>query len=702
MTPRSARLVSRLTPVSPTSLDDHRSARPTPARRPPRLRPRLRARADDCAERVFLRAGDATWTFAAAHREACRYANLFLARRGDGPFHVGVLMDNLPAFVFAELGCALAGATLVGLNPTRTGAALARDVEYADCQMVLTETRYADQLRDARSATACRCSLADGRTAPSLDGGAGAGRRPRPGPGRSTADALLMIVFTSGTTRAPKGVLNSQGRLMMLGWGACMHMCHCTADDVIYCAMPLYHANAQILAFAPPLVTGAGLALAQRFSKSQFLADVRRYGATLFNYVGNPLAYIMETPARPDDADNPLRLAYGNEAPRQYIAAFAERFGCEVIDGYGASEVGVGFSRTADDPPRSLGRAPGVKIIGEDGRECPPARLDDAGRLLNADEAVGEIVNTNGRFLFEGYYKDEQATAERTRDGWFRTGDLGYADADGYIYFAGRDAEWIRVGGENFLAAPDRGGAGAASRRPAGQRLRRARSGGRRPGDGRRSCCKPARASIPPPSPASSTTIRALPPRWRPTFVRVAAQLPMTATNKIVKRALRREKFLVDRVADPLFWRPRGADAFAPFTADRPRARCAPASPRPAMRIGSKSEPRRTRMTTKDTSELMHEHPPRPRLRAGEDRRAHRHGHGHEGRLPRHAALRLRRGAASARSSPGRWSWWSRRRSACRAWRRRTASTATGDWSMPACWRRSARSSPTTRWRWRR
>ena len=100
-------------------------------------------------------------------------------------------------------------------------------------------------------------------------------------------------------------------------------MCHFTPDDVVYCAMPLYHANAQILAFAPPLLAGGGLALARRFSKTHFLADVRRYGATLFNYVGNPLAYIMDTPGAPDDADNPLRLAYGNEAPRQYIDAFA-------------------------------------------------------------------------------------------------------------------------------------------------------------------------------------------------------------------------------------------------------------------------------------------------------------------------------------------------------------------------------------------
>ena len=522
----------------------------------------LRARAEDCADRVFLRAGDATWTFAAAYREACRYANLFLARRTGGPFHVGVLMDNLPAFVFAELGCALAGAALVGLNPTRTGAALARDVDYADCQLVLTEARYAAQLH-AAIGDRLPVLLADG-TAPSLDAALAAvgDRDPQVDVG---GDALLMIVFTSGTTRAPKGVLNSQGRLMMLGWGACQHMCHATADDVIYCAMPLYHANAQVLAFAPPLVSGASLALAQRFSKSQFLADVRRYRATLFNYVGNPLAYIMETPARPDDADNPLRLAYGNEAPRQYIAAFAERFGCEVIDGYGASEVGVGFSRTADDPARSLGRAPGVKIIGEDGTECPPAEIDASGRVLNAEQAVGEIVNTNGRFLFEGYYKDAQATADRTRDGWFRTGDLGYADRDGYIYFAGRDAEWIRVGGENFLARPIEE---ALASHPdvllvsvygvpdpeAGDQVMAAVV--LRPG---------ARFD----AAAFSRFIddhRALPPRWRPTFVRVAEQLPMTATNKIVKRALRREKFLLDRVADPLFWRPRGADAFAPFT----------------------------------------------------------------------------------------------------------------------------------------
>jgi acyl-CoA synthetase (AMP-forming)/AMP-acid ligase II len=536
----------------------------------------IRARSSDSGERCFVRYGERRWSFAATHREACRLANLFLARRDPArPFHVGVLMDNLPEFVFTELGCALAGAALVGLNPTRTGAALARDVEYADCQIVIVESRYAAQLDEALGNTAGKLHIflvdAAGESHPA----------PTAWPHlaaalASVADSdpqvaidsgtLLMIVFTSGSTKAPKGVMNSQGRLMMLGWGASSFMCHITLDDVVYCAMPLYHANAQILALAPALLAGAGLALARRFSKSGFLADVRRYGATLFNYVGNPLAYVMETPARPDDADNPLRLAYGNEAPRQFIDAFAKRFGCEVIDGYGASEVGVGFSRAPDDPPRSLGRAPGVKILDENGDECAVARSDASGRLLNPDEAVGEIVNTAGTGMFEGYYKDEESTRERTRKGWFHTGDLGYMDADGYIYFAGRDAEWIRVGGENFLA------------RPIEEALSR--------------CADIALVSVygVPDAEAgdqvmAALTLRAgaefdpasfatfvdgpseLPPRWRPTFVRVARELATTHTNKVLKRALRRDKFLVDRTGDPIYWRPRGSAEFRPFTA---------------------------------------------------------------------------------------------------------------------------------------
>jgi fatty-acyl-CoA synthase len=537
----------------------------------------LRTRVADSAERVFLRFADASWTFAETYREACRCANLFSRVRDIGrPFHVGLLMDNLPEFVFAELGCGLAGATLVGLNPTRTGAYLARDITYADCQIVVAERRYTEQLQAALEGSrtiGLKIFVDDGDGA--TDGPAGQDWPSlRPALASVPADDprlpvqpadLLMIIFTSGTTNAPKGVLNSHGRLMLLGWAAAAHMCGFTAADTVYAAMPLFHANAQILALVPALTAGGCLALARRFSKTKFLTDIRRYGATLFNYVGNPLAYIMDTPEQPDDADNSLRLAYGNEAPRQYIEAFARRFGCHVVDGYGASEVGVGFSRTADDPPGSLGRAAGVKIINEHGEECPPARFDEAGRLLNPDEAVGEIVNTAGVFMFEGYYKDEESTRQRTRNGWFYTGDMGYQDGHGFIYFAGRDAEWLRVGGENFLAQPIEE---ILIRHPdvvlasvygvpdpeAGDQVMAAIT------------LRTGSAFDPQAFAAFLDGEPDMPPRWRPTFLRIATDLAATRTNKVLKRLLRREKFLVDRIADPVYWRPRGALEFRRFT----------------------------------------------------------------------------------------------------------------------------------------
>ncbi len=532
----------------------------------------LRARADDSGDWTFLRFEDQAWTFADTYRESCRYANLFLQLRdATRPFHVGVLMDNLPEFVFTQSGCALAGAALIGLNTPRTGEFLARDIAYADCQLIVVEPRYAEQLDAAlQSDSQLRAAV--------LVAGTGSGPWRGLDEALATVSAddpdvpveptdLLMIIFTSGTTKAPKGVLNSHGRLMMLGWGASLHMCHFTPDDTVYCAMPLYHANAQILALIPALSAGGGIALARRFSKTNFLADVRRYRTTLFNYVGTPFAYIMDTPVRPDDAENPLRLAYGNEAPRQYIEAFAQRFGCEVIDGYGASEVGVGFSRQAGDPVRSLGRAEGVKILDEQGNECPTARFDETGHLLNAEQAVGEIVNTGGVFLFEGYYKDEASTRERTRDGWFHTGDLGYRDTDGFIYFAGRDAEWLRVGGENFLGRPIE-----ESLTQFPDVMLASVYGVPDPEAGDQVMATLLLQTGTNFDPAAFTQFvdgaANLPPRWRPTFVRVAKEVAVTHTNKVLKRVLKRDKFLVDRLADPVYWRPRGANEFRPFTRD--------------------------------------------------------------------------------------------------------------------------------------
>jgi fatty-acyl-CoA synthase len=207
--------------------------------------------------------------------------------------------------------------------------------------------------------------------------------------------------------------------------------------------MPLFHSNAVLVGWSVSLACRGSMVLRRKFSASQFLPDVRRYGATYANYVGKPLSYVLATPELPDDADNPLRAVYGNEGAPGDVERFARRFGTVVIDGFGSTEGGVAISRTSDAPPGSLGLLPdGTEIIDvETGRPCPPG-------------VTGELVNIGGRGRFEGYYNDPEADAQRMAGGIYHSGDLAYRDEDGYAYFAGRLGDWMRVDGENLGAAP--------------------------------------------------------------------------------------------------------------------------------------------------------------------------------------------------------------------------------------------------------
>jgi len=235
------------------------------------------------------------------------------------------------------------------------------------------------------------------------------------------------------------------------------------------------------------------------------------------------------------------------------------------VDGYGSSEVGVSISRSDVDPPGSLGRAgDGVKILREDGHECDVARFDDAGRLANGEAAIGEIVNVESRGFFEGYWKNDEATASRTRGGRYYTGDLGYRDAEGFVYFAGRDVEWLRVDGENFLARPVEQ---ILQRHPdvflcavygvpdaeAGDRVMAA-------------LALRESATFDPDAFGRFLDAQSdLSPKWRPTFVRVVPELRRSETNKVLKRELQREGFLGIDGPDPLWWRPRGEPTYRRF-----------------------------------------------------------------------------------------------------------------------------------------
>ncbi|HEU4359917.1 MAG TPA: AMP-binding protein [Mycobacterium sp.] len=520
-------------------------------------------------EHLGLRTRDRDWAWDEVVRESAARGALAQTMHRGGPFHIGVLLDNVPDFVFWLGGAALVGATIVGINPTRGAAGLAAEIEHADCQMLVTDAAGAERLRALDlSIDPSRILVVDDpdytrrvdahRIDPAVAAGVG-------------ADALFLLLFTSGTTGASKAVRCSQGRLARIAHIATEKFGH-VRDDVDYCCMPLFHGNAIMALWAPALANGATVCLTPTFSASGFLPDVRYFGATFFTYVGKALGYLMATPEQPDDADNRLVRGFGTEASPEDQAEFRRRFGAELYEGYGSSEGGGAVAHDPHAPPGALGRPAhvGVAVVNpETLADCVPAVFDEHGRVLNADDAVGEIVDKAGTRNFEGYYKNDDADAERIRNGWYWTGDLGYLDEAGYLYFAGRRGDWIRVDGENTSALSI-------------ERVLR------------RHPVVVAAGVYAVPDPRSGDQVMAaievadpdafdvdefagylsaqgdLGSKGAPRFLRVSKSLPVTGSNKVLKRNLQAERWQTD---EPVFrWVGRGAPEYHQMSADDKRS----------------------------------------------------------------------------------------------------------------------------------
>jgi fatty-acyl-CoA synthase len=517
----------------------------------------LAARDDDT--HVGLVTAEQSWTWAEVVAECTARASL-LEDLGVFGRHVGVLLENVPEYVFLLGGAALTGRVVVGINPTRRGEQLARDIHHTDCAAVLTDSAQADLLNGlGLQIPVHHVDSAGWRRRVERHRGA-ALPHDLPAP-----DALYLLLFTSGSTGAPKAVQMSQGRAARTGAAGAVAF---TPDDVLYCAMPLFHGNALLANLFPAMVSGASVALRPRFSASAFLADVRAFGCTYFNYVGRALAYVLAQPELPDDADNPLKWCLGSEASPRDRREFRRRFGCYVAEGYSSSEGAVVIQPFAGMPPDALGRPNedmDIAVLDPDtGDECPPARFGDDRRLLNAHEAVGEIVGRSELSSFEGYYANPEATAERGRGGWYWTGDLGYRDEDGTFYFAGRTADWLRVDGENFAAGPV-------------ERILE-----RFPGvvaavvygvpDPRTGDQVMAALELAPGTELDPTAFAGflaeqpdLGTKESPRFVRIVETLPVTATGKVDRTPLRAERW---DTTDPVWWRPAAGEPYCRFDAD--------------------------------------------------------------------------------------------------------------------------------------
>ncbi|MFG1682621.1 AMP-binding protein [Nonomuraea sp. NPDC049269] len=259
----------------------------------------------------------------------------------------------------------------------------------------------------------------------------------RPGP----ADPAV-VMATSGTTGRAKaallphfaGVRHARRVAHTMDYGA---------DDVLFNVFPWNHINVRHAGLLPALISGATLVAHARFSASRFWETCRREGVTAFNFMGAMVAILERAPVAADDDRHQVRRAYGGPAPEALSRRFLDRFGVLLLEAYACTELGDVAASTPD-----------VRRSGAAGQPVPEYEVvisDEDGRPLPAGQ-VGQITaRPRARsIVFTGYAGDDEATGKVLRDGWFWTGDRGWLDEDGFLYFAGRRADVIRRRGENI------------------------------------------------------------------------------------------------------------------------------------------------------------------------------------------------------------------------------------------------------------
>ncbi len=261
-------------------------------------------------------------------------------------------------------------------------------------------------------------------------------------------DDISMLVYTSGTTGNPKGVMVTHKMYVAAGQGFA-HWTQASPDDRFFTCLPYFHANVQYYSTMGALASGATLVVVDRFSASRFWDQVRAADATVVNFIGMMMPVLAKNAESPTDKENRVRLFYGSPAfSPEFLAEFQERFGTDIIVGFGMTETCYGTIEKIGDERRSgsSGQArqhPGPGFANQ-------VRISDAetGEALGVN-TVGEIT-VNNPAVTPGYWNNEEQTRQTLRNGWLYTGDLGWLDEDGFLYFVDRKKDIIRRRGENI------------------------------------------------------------------------------------------------------------------------------------------------------------------------------------------------------------------------------------------------------------
>jgi crotonobetaine/carnitine-CoA ligase len=413
----------------------------------------LRDRAERFGDRPVLDVVGERRTVAEVHlganEVAAGLAGLGLAT-GD---RVAIMMTNSAANVDAWLGTCTAGLVEVPVNTAQRGDLLRYLLHQSGSRAVVVDSALADRVArvaadlpllehvivHAPDGNVPDLDLPARLAVRSLDELRGDGRAPEPD---IDASATSTVLYTSGTTGPSKGVVLSHSANLYLARHTA-HLMGYGEDDVLYSAFPLFHINAKYTSTLAAIEVGARLVLHDRFSASAFWDTCREHGVTAFNYQGALLLMLFKQPERPDDRDHGVRRAFGAPCPIEIWEPFEDRFGVTLTEVYGMTEIAI----ATENPPER-------RRIGAAGTACAQFELQivDERDEPVAPRTHGEIVVRPKRpgVMIDRYFDMPEATVEAFRNLWFHTGDRGYLDEDGYLWFVDRLKDCIRRRGENI------------------------------------------------------------------------------------------------------------------------------------------------------------------------------------------------------------------------------------------------------------
>jgi crotonobetaine/carnitine-CoA ligase len=405
------------------------------------------ARADARADELAVTFEGSPCTFSELEQRATLVHAWLLEQGIKSGDRVAVLMRNSLEFLYAWLGIARAGAISVPINTAMMGDALAHTLAHSEAVGIIADADLlaavdaAGTFPDLRWRLATGEPLADG-VEPFSEALAG-GTVELPAAAGIEAGTPMSIVYTSGTTGMPKGVVLPHQSFTNTGAYFAHHL-RLGSDDRVHTCLPLFHCNAQQCGFMVAMNLGVPFDVNLKFSVSRYWKWIADSGATISNLMGAMLTLLYKVEPKQGDEETPLRKIAAAPIPEQLHRPFEERFGVQLIEGYGLTETGtMAILNPIDDiRPGTIGlplEHNEARVVDEQDQDVP---AETPGQIL----VRGHIPYAQ---MIE-YFKEPDKTAEALSGGWFHTGDLGKRREDGYFVFLDRMKDTIRRRGENI------------------------------------------------------------------------------------------------------------------------------------------------------------------------------------------------------------------------------------------------------------